>query len=159
MPKPGRYVQTTAFERSEGGRRGAMPLPSVRSGPIGPFHPHSGVSKMGTLTKEGAAEAAETAHSLIGNTSMAKKNISEMNAELVEMVTEDEVFLDSAPELFEKTFASNAKQRADELRYLKQVQHKPFLALTNIDGAATTVCHSTREAGTMATRDHTPTGD
>ena len=57
-----------------------------------------------------------------------KKAISEMNAELVEMATEDEVFLDSAPELFGKTFASNAKQRADELRCLKQVQHKkPFL--------------------------------
>ena len=84
-------------------------------------------ARKGTLTKWDAVEATETALSLTGNTSMAfnqerrKKAISEMNAELVEMATEDDTFLDVASELFGKIYASTAKQIADELKCLRRV--------------------------------------
>ena len=57
-----------------------------------------------TFILEQAVEATETALSLTANASMAfnqerrKKAISEMNAELVEMATEDDTFLDAVPE-------------------------------------------------------------
>ena len=98
--------------------------------PVGPLTFILEEGRKGTLTKEDAAEAAETALSLIGHASMAfnqerhKKALLEMNNEIVDLASEDVTFSDAAPDLFGKGFASTAKQRADELKCLKQVQHQ-----------------------------------
>ena len=58
------------------------------------------------------------------NQERRKKALLEMKNELVDLASEDITFSDAAPDLFSKGFVSTAKQKADELKCLKQVQHQ-----------------------------------
>ena len=80
----------------------------------------------GQLTPKTAVEAAQTTLKLLSNTLMQvnwecrRYAIESLNPSLMDLADEDELFKNSAPQLFGEGFSKKAKERDKELRCLNQ---------------------------------------